>query len=126
MVFSQLLNSHRLLKRLVKTLIRLRICAGWSKPLLVAHTTLLEIPCHGSYEQLRERERGRERGREREGEREREIQLKQQYVNDPLSIFKARILETTVCQSTMYTLMDFQSTEDNNLMLNTVKYSCKK
>ena len=31
-------------------LIRLRICAGWSKPLLVAHTgTLLEISCSGSY-----------------------------------------------------------------------------
>ena len=30
-------------------LIRLRVCAGWSEPLLVAHTTLLEIPCCGSY-----------------------------------------------------------------------------
>ena len=30
-------------------LIRLGICAGWSEPLLVAHTTLLEISCHGSY-----------------------------------------------------------------------------
>ena len=29
-------------------LIRLRVCAGWSEPLLVAHTTLLEISCHGS------------------------------------------------------------------------------
>ena len=29
-------------------LIRLRLCTGWSKPLLVAHTTLLEIICHGS------------------------------------------------------------------------------
>ena len=29
--------------------IRLRVCAGWSEPLLVAHTTLLEISCHGSY-----------------------------------------------------------------------------
>ena len=27
---------------------RLRICAGWSEPFLVAHTTLLEISCHGS------------------------------------------------------------------------------
>ena len=36
-------------KRLAKDLIRLRICAGWSEPLLVAHTTLLEISCHGSY-----------------------------------------------------------------------------
>ena len=29
-------------------LIRLRVCAGWSEPLLVAHTTLLEISCRGS------------------------------------------------------------------------------
>ena len=27
---------------------RLRICAGWSEPLLVAHTTLLVISCRGS------------------------------------------------------------------------------
>ena len=27
----------------------MRVCAGWSEPLLVAHTTLLEISCHGSY-----------------------------------------------------------------------------
>ena len=26
-----------------------RICAGWSEPLLVAHTTLLEISCRGSF-----------------------------------------------------------------------------
>ena len=32
-----------------KDLISLRICAGWSEPLLVAHTTLLKISCHGSY-----------------------------------------------------------------------------
>ena len=25
------------------------ICAGWSEPLLVAHTTLLEISCYGSF-----------------------------------------------------------------------------
>ena len=31
-----------------KALIRLRVCAGWSEPLLVAHTTLLEISCQGS------------------------------------------------------------------------------
>ena len=31
-----------------KALIRLCVCAGWSEPLLVAHTTLLEIPCSGS------------------------------------------------------------------------------
>ena len=30
-------------------LIRLCVCAGWSEPLLVAQTTLLEIPCHGSF-----------------------------------------------------------------------------
>ena len=30
-------------------LIRLRERAGWSEPLLVAHTTLLEIACCGSY-----------------------------------------------------------------------------
>ena len=48
MMFSQKLNSHRIFKRLAKALIRLRVCAGCSEPLLVAHTTLLEIPCHGS------------------------------------------------------------------------------
>ena len=31
------------------TLIRLRVCAGWSEPLLVAYTTMLEISCRGSY-----------------------------------------------------------------------------
>ena len=35
-------------KQLAKALIRLRICVGWSKPMLVAHTTLSEIPCRGS------------------------------------------------------------------------------
>ena len=49
MVFSQSLNNHTILKRLAKALIRLRVCAGWSEPLLVAHTTLLEISCTGSY-----------------------------------------------------------------------------
>ena len=33
--------------RLAMTLIRLRVCAGFSELLLVAHTTLLEISCHG-------------------------------------------------------------------------------
>ena len=33
----------RIFKRLTKALIRLRVCAGWSESLLVAHTTLLEI-----------------------------------------------------------------------------------
>ena len=36
------------LKRLAKALVRLRVCAGWSETLLVAHTTLLEISCTGS------------------------------------------------------------------------------
>ena len=36
-------NSHKILKRLAKALIRLRVCAGWSEPLMVAHTILLEI-----------------------------------------------------------------------------------
>ena len=49
MVFSQWLNTHRIFKRLAKALIRLRICAGWSYVLLVAHTRLLEISCRGSY-----------------------------------------------------------------------------
>ena len=31
-----------------KALISLRVCAGWYEPLLVAHTTLLEISCTGS------------------------------------------------------------------------------
>ena len=41
-MFSQWLNSHRILKWLAKALIRLRLCAGWSEALLVAHTLLLE------------------------------------------------------------------------------------
>ena len=39
----------RILKRLAKALTRLHICAGWSEAYLVAHTTLLEISCPGSY-----------------------------------------------------------------------------
>ena len=35
-------------KRHAKVLIRLRVCSGWYGPSLVAHTTLLEISCHGS------------------------------------------------------------------------------
>ena len=42
------LNSHRIFKRLAKALIRLRVCAGWSEPLLAAHTTLFKILCTGS------------------------------------------------------------------------------
>ena len=49
-MLSQKLNSHIILKLLAKALIRLRVCAGWSAPLLVAHTTLLEISCRGSYD----------------------------------------------------------------------------
>ena len=30
-------------------MIRLRVRAGWSGPLLVVHTTLLEISCRGSF-----------------------------------------------------------------------------
>ena len=44
-------NANRLIvfKRLAKALIRLRICAGWSKPLVLAHTTLLEISYFGPF-----------------------------------------------------------------------------
>ena len=38
--------------RLAKDLTRLRVCAGWSETLLVAHITLLEISCRGSKMQL--------------------------------------------------------------------------
>ena len=38
----------RVFKRLAKALSRLHVCAGWSEPLRVAHTTLLEISCRGS------------------------------------------------------------------------------
>ena len=48
MMFGQLLDNHRIVKQLAKTLTSLRVCAGWSEPLLVAHTTLLEISCRGS------------------------------------------------------------------------------
>ena len=48
MIFSQKLNNHRIFKGLAKALIRLRVCAGWSEALLVAHTILLEISCRGS------------------------------------------------------------------------------
>ena len=39
-------------ERLAKSLIRLHICASWSEPWLVAHTTLLELSCCGSFELL--------------------------------------------------------------------------
>ena len=40
--------------RQAKALISLRVCAGWSEPLLVAHTTLLEISCHGSNDEFKD------------------------------------------------------------------------
>ena len=49
MMFGQKFNIHRIFKRLAKALISLRVCAGWSEPLQVAHNTLLEISCHGSF-----------------------------------------------------------------------------
>ena len=39
MLIGLYLNSHIIVKRLAKAQIRLRICAGWSEPLLVAHTS---------------------------------------------------------------------------------------
>ena len=48
-VRSLTLNSHIILKPLAKALIRLCICAGWSEALLVAHATLLEMSCRGSF-----------------------------------------------------------------------------
>ena len=47
-MFIQKLNTHWIFKQLAKALIRLCACAGWSEALLVAHTTLMEITCHGS------------------------------------------------------------------------------
>ena len=41
--YSKCCSGHRMLKRLAKALIRLRVCAGWSEPLLVALSTLLEL-----------------------------------------------------------------------------------
>ena len=52
MMFGQKLNSPRIFKWLAKALIRLRVCAGWSEPLLVTHNTLLEISCRGSIKSL--------------------------------------------------------------------------
>ena len=48
MMLGQKLNVHRIFKRPAKALIRLRVCAGWSEPLLVSHTSLVEISCCGS------------------------------------------------------------------------------
>ena len=49
MMFSQQFTIHRIMRRQAKALIRLRVCAGWSEPLLIAHATLMEISCRGSY-----------------------------------------------------------------------------
>ena len=38
-MFSHCPKSHGISKRLAKALIRLRVCAGWSEPLLIAHTS---------------------------------------------------------------------------------------
>ena len=43
----QMMLANGLSERLAKALIRLRVCAGWSEPLLVAHIILLEISCFG-------------------------------------------------------------------------------
>ena len=48
-MFGKELNTYRIFKRQAKALISQRVCPGWSEPLLVAHTTLLEISCRGSY-----------------------------------------------------------------------------
>ena len=48
MVFSQWLGTRGIFKRLAEAVSGLRVCAGWSGALRVAHTTLLEISCHGS------------------------------------------------------------------------------
>ena len=49
MMFGQKTKSHIIFKRQAMALIRLRVRAGWSEPLLVEHTTLLEISCRDSY-----------------------------------------------------------------------------
>ena len=54
MMFGQWPKSHKIFKRLAKALIRLRVCAGWSEPLLVVHSILLEISCCGSYFKMTE------------------------------------------------------------------------
>ena len=48
-MFGQSPLIHRVFKQLAKALIRLHVCADWSEPLLVAHTTFLEISCLGSF-----------------------------------------------------------------------------
>ena len=39
--YQPVLGSHGAIKRLAKALIRLRVCAGWSEPLLVAHNLIV-------------------------------------------------------------------------------------
>ena len=46
-------EAYRMFKRFAKALMRLCVCAGWSEPLLVTHTTYSEIPCRGSFHDLR-------------------------------------------------------------------------
>ena len=48
-MFLQELSVHRIFKRPAQAPIIVRVCAGWSEPLQVAHTTLLEISCRGSF-----------------------------------------------------------------------------
>ena len=48
MMLGQKVNTQRIFKPLAMALISLRVCTGLSEPLLVAHTTLLEIICRGS------------------------------------------------------------------------------
>ena len=48
MRLGQSFKCHRIFKRPEKALISLHVCAGWSEPLLVTHTKLLEISCLGS------------------------------------------------------------------------------
>ena len=43
MIESQQVDSRRIFKRLAMALIRLRVCASWSEPLFVPHTTLFEM-----------------------------------------------------------------------------------
>ena len=49
MKFGHYVNIYRIFKQLAKALVSLPVCAGWSEPLLVVHTTLLEITCRVSY-----------------------------------------------------------------------------
>ena len=42
-MFGLLPKGHKLFKRLGNALIKLRVYAGWSEPLLVSHTALLEL-----------------------------------------------------------------------------------